>query len=213
MKKLTVIVVFAFCFISCTTDRNIQSDAIVIEANSVLVDYWNFNSTTGTLTTINPDFSLFTSGVSIKYPGTGAGYMDSFSPGYDTNSQNGALAGNGIRTRNPSDTRYLELNVPTTGFKKVLVQFATARSSSGATQQSYSYTIDGTNYTTSALAVTFFNADIDPLNALVSLDFRNIDGVNNNPNFKIRINFGGTNANTTSGNNRFDNVTLQAIPL
>jgi hypothetical protein len=34
--------------------------------------------------------------------------------------------------------------------------------------------------------------------------------VNNNPNFKIKINFSGSQASGTSGNNRFDNVTVEA---
>ena len=213
MKKALLFLALILSILSCTEDRKINTNAIIVDSNSVLIHYWNFNATSGTLSSVAPDYTVLSSGVSIGYLGTGAGYMDSFNPGYTNNARNNDLPGNGLRTRNPSDTRYLQINTPTTGYKKIILQFATARSSSGAVQQSYSYTTDGTNYTATGLATTIFNATVDPENSIVSLDFSEIDAVNNNPNFKIRINFAGLNADAITGNNRFDNITVEGLPL
>ncbi|MEC4004804.1 Ig domain-containing protein [Flavobacterium sp. SUN052] len=213
MKKILLILVIVLTYISCTIDREIPANIITIDPTSVLVHYWNFNSLSGTVTTVNADVSLLPGTSSIKYNGSGAGYMDSFSPGYDINALNNDIAGTGLRARNPSDTRSLLLTVPTTGYKSIIVQFATAKSGSGATTQSYSYTIDGTSYITNDLSTIVFNPTDDPLASLVTLDFSQITGVNNNSNFKIKIDFSGTTASGTSGNNRFDNVSLVGIPL
>jgi len=196
MKKTLFSIFSIILFFSCTEDRTIPSDQIVIDPSSVLIHYWNFNALpSGTLTSVSPDFTLLsTANPTISYEGTSAGYMDSFSPGYTTNAQNSDVAGSGLRARNPSDTRYLLLSIPTTGFQKIIVQFATAKSSSGAAQQNYSYTVDGVNFITDGLNVLTHNLDTDPLNALVSLNFTNITSVSNNPNFKLKIEFAGDTA-------------------
>ena len=213
-KTYTLLILFSLVLFSCTTDREIKTNNVVIDPNSVLVHYWNFNSITGTQTSVSPDLTLIPSGgAAITYPGSGAGYMDAFSPGYDLNSQNSEVAGSGLRARNPSDTRNLLLSLPTTGYKNIVVQFATAISSSGATTQTYSYTIDGNTFITDGLSTTTNNPSTDPTPTLVSLDFTSISGVNNNPNFKIKINFSGATASGTSGNDRFDNVSVKGIPL
>ena len=211
-KTYTLLILLSLFLLSCTNDREIISNNVVIDPSSVLIHYWNFNSITGTQTSVNPDLTLLpSSGAAITYPGSGAGYMDAFSPGYDLNSQNSEVAGSGLRARNPSDTRNLLLSLPTTGYKTIVVQFATAISSSGATTQNYSYTIDGINFITTGLGTTTINPSTDPTATLVSLDFTGISGVNNNPNFKVKINFSGATASGTSGNDRFDNVSVKGI--
>ena len=198
---------------SCTDDRNVKNDAILIDPNSVLVYYWNFNSISGTVTDVAPDYSLSPATAKITYSGSGAGYIDAFSPGYSINARNNDIDGAGLRARNPSDTRSLEMDLPTVGFNKIVVQFATARSGSGATTQNYSYTTDGSNYVNTGLSVNSFNPDSDPAAALVTLDFSAIASVNNNPNFKLKIEFSGDTASGSSGNNRFDNVTVQGVAV
>jgi len=212
--KYLILAFLSLILLSCTTDREIPTNNIAIDPNSLLIHYWNFNSLTGTQTLINPDLTLLpSSGACITYPGTGAGYMDVFTPGYDINSQNNDVAGTGLRSRNPSDTRNLVMSLPTSGYGSIVVQFATATTSSGASTQNYSYTIDGTNFITEGLTTTTFNPTTDPISSLVSLDFSSISGVNNNPNFKIKVTFSGSTASGTSGNNRFDNVSVKGIYL
>jgi Putative Ig domain len=183
----------------------------VVDNTVYLVHYWNFNTLpTGPLTSIPADVSLLsTTTNTISYAGSGAGYLDQVSPGSTLNTQNCDLDGLGLRARNPSDTRSLIISASTLGYKNIVVKFATDRTSSGATVQNYSYTIDGTNYITSGLTTTTFSPNIDPNYDVITLDFSSIAAVVNNPNFKIKIDFGGTTATGTSGNNRFDNITFQ----
>lgn len=215
MKIFKVLLsVFVLILFSCTSDRAIESNVIIVNSQAVLVHYFNFNNlTSGNLDIVNSDFSETTTGASLTYEGTGLGYMDSFTPGYLLNCRKNDTEGSGLRTRNPSDNKSLVLFLPTTGFKKPVVQFVTSRSGSGATTQSYSYSIDGKKFITSGLKVLSFNPNQDPLNDLVSLDFSEIIETSNNPDFKIKITFSGITASGATGNNRFDNITLEALPL
>lgn len=205
---------FIFVLFSCTLNREIKSNVIIINPQAVLVHYFNFNDlVSGNLDIVNADFSATTVKASLTYEGTGLGYMDNFTPGYLLNTRNNDAEGLGLRTRNPSDTKNLVLTLPTVGYIKPIVQFATARSGSGATTQNYSYSVDGTNFITTGLKVLSFNPNQDPMNDLVTLDFSEIAEVSNNANFKIKINFSGITASGATGNNRFDNITLEALPL
>lgn len=198
--------------LSCTDDRDIETEPVVVDPEAVLVHYWNFNNVSGTVTEINADFSLV-DGAQITYPGSGAGYMDDFDPGYAMNARNNDEPGAGFRARNPSDTRSLVIALPTTGYKNVLVRFATSRTGSGATTQIYSYTVDGINYISDGLATNTHNPIQEPSSSLVSLDFTGIAGVDDNADFKLKINFGGETVAGDSGNNRFDNLTLEGVPI
>ncbi|MDI1255400.1 MAG: Ig domain-containing protein [Flavobacterium sp.] len=205
---------FLLLMISCTTDRDITETIITPDPEAVLVHYWNFNNLpSGNLNDIAPNMTLIAGGASIDYVGTGDGFMDDFSPGYATNARNSDIDGSGIRARNPSNTRDLIIELSTVGFKKPMVQFATARSGSGATTQNYSYTVDGTNYITTALPTTTFTVSEDPTVDLVTLDFTAIPTTDNNANFKVKISFASDAAAGLTGNNRFDNLTMEAIPL
>jgi hypothetical protein len=215
MRILRILLsVFVLILFSCTSDRDIKSNTIIINPQAVLVHYFNFNNlVAGNLNVIDAAFSATTVKASLVYDGNGLGFMDSFTPGYLLNARNNDLEGLGLRTRNPSDSKSLILSLPTNGFKKPMVQFATSRSGSGATTQNYSYSIDGINFKTNGLTTLSFNPNEDPLNDLVTLNFSEINDVNNNPNFKIKISFSGNTAAGATGNNRFDNITLEALPL
>lgn len=190
------------------------SDPIPDPDNTLyLLHYWNFNALpTGTISTpVLADFSLLNaSNVSLLYAGTGAGYADQFTPGSDLNARNGDVPGLGIRFRNPSDTREVVISIPTNGYKQPILKYATFRTGSGAQTQNFSYSMDGVNYTTTGMTITTFDPPLEPTFQLVTLDFSSISGVNNNPNFKVKINFSGSQASGTSGNNRFDNITVEA---
>ncbi|QYJ68078.1 choice-of-anchor I family protein [Flavobacterium litorale] len=171
-----------------------------------LMHYWNFNDVTDEIETVAADYSIVAGTPQITYPGTGDGYMDEVS-GDILNAQNGSPAGNGLRPRNPSNTRSLVIEFPTTGYENVTVAFATRRTSSGATEQYYSYSLDGgNNYSNTGLTTTTFFPTEDY--GLVTVDFSGIDGVENNADFIFKIDFGGENAAGSSGNNRFDNLTV-----
>ena len=188
--------------------------AQVAQAQS-LVHYWNFNSLpSGTITSpISADVSAITSALtSITYTGTGAGYLDNVE-GDVLNSQNGAPAGLGLRPRNPSVARSLLVSFPTTGYENLMVKFATTRTTQGATEQNYAYSLDGgVTFITTDLPVTTYSPSATAYE-LVTLDFSNVPGVDDAANIVVRINFGGTTAAGTSGNNRFDNLTVTGTPL
>lgn len=182
--------------------------------SQTLIHYWNFNSlASGTLTNVPADSSAVV-GAEITYPGTGAGYLDRVDPGDAQNARLGDPAGYGLRPRNPSDTREFLFAMPTTGYSDIKVQFTTARTGSGATEQYYDYSLDGgSNYITTGLSTTTFYPNQEPSYDVVTLDFTGITGVNNNPDFVVRVRFGGANASGGSGNNRFDNITLESGPF
>lgn len=172
------------------------------------IHYWNFNALpSGTLTTVAPDASLIPTGTQITYPGTGAGYMDNVA-GSALNAQNGDAAGLGLRPRNPSNTRALLVTAPTTGYQNIIIKFATTRTTQGASSQNYSYTLNGTDFITTGLAVTTYAPQTEPTYEVVTLDFSGIAGAANNPDFALKIEFGGSTAAGSSGNNRFDNLTI-----
>lgn len=212
MKKLLYLICFSSLF-GCTTDRDIAIAEQKIDPASELIYFWNFNSISGTVTEVLPDYQATKALAKISYPGTGTGYMDVFSPGYDVNLRKSEEAGSGLRARNPSNTRSLILELPTTGFKKVVLSYATAKTSSGAASQIFSYTVNGSDYITDGLTVRSFNPVDDPSSSLLQLDFSSIPAVNNNANFKVKINFEGPTASGASGNNRFDNVAVDAVPF
>jgi hypothetical protein len=171
-----------------------------------LLHYWNFNNnssiatiTTPTSTVGGASLSAIPGGISsIDYAGgTGQNFNVQ-----NINAQNGDPSGTHLRFNDPIGG-VLEFSLPTTGYQNIIVKFATRRSGSGAGTQSWSYSLDGTNY------IAF--ADILPNNgdpALATLDFTAITSVNNNPNFKLKVEFSLAPGGNV-GNNRFDNFTVQ----
>ncbi|HET8828683.1 MAG TPA: hypothetical protein VFM79_05050, partial [Pelobium sp.] len=97
--------------------------------------------------------------------------------------------------------------LPTTGYKDVIVKYATRRSGSGAYNQIIDYSTDGTTFIN---FTTILPVDGDP--TLQTLDFSAIAAVKDNPNFKIRISF-TAGGGGTAGNNRFDNFSLEGNPV
>ena len=190
-----------------------------------IIDYWHFNNLPQppvTLTSVNAD-STATGNAVISYEGTGAGFMDytdTSSTGYpfgkqegsDVNSQLGQIPGNALRARNPSNTRYLLIKAPTTGFTDVKVKYATARTNKGAQSQKVSYTTDGSTWILRQDPVTPPFPETVPF-ALDSLNFSDDINVNNNPLFAVKIEFYGSQATGTSGNDRFDNITVSGTPI
>lgn len=182
-----------------------------IAAQQALVHYWNFNDNTSQTGLLTPNVSLV-GGSSITHiqgpnslidvaGGTGQNFnINNF------NARNGDVSGTHLRFNSPIGGA-LEFALPTTGYKDVVVKFATRRSStSAAGEQYWSYSIDGINFIPYDTIYPFAG---DP--TLETLDFDDITATDNNPNFKLRVEFG--NGGPTTGNNRFDNFTLDGKPL
>ena len=177
-----------------------------------LVHYWNFNDATNVSNLLTANTSIV-SGASISAiaGGTSAINLSGTGQNFNTlnlNARNGAEAGTHLRFDNPIGGA-LQFALPTTGYQNIVVKFATKRSGSGAGNQLWSYSTNGTTFTSFA---TIAPVDGDP--ALATLDFSAIAAANNNPNFKLKVEFAQGSGGAV-GNNRFDNLTLDgtAIPV
>ena len=181
---------------------------VIIPSRSNVLHYWHFNNLpSGAQTSVSADTSIFATAPVITYPGTGAGFIDrNTSDGSLDNARFGTAAGNSLRARNPSDTRSLVVDLPTTGFEDIIFSYEVYRSNSGQLGQVVEYTTDGTNY------IFADSLTITTSYQLFFWDFSTVAGVSDNPNFKVRINFFGQNTGV-DGNNRFDNFVLEGNPV
>ncbi len=178
-----------------------------IPPRSAVLHYWHFNNmSSGAVTSVVADTTAFAIAPAITYPGSGTGFIDANSgDGNIDNVRFNEPAGNSLRARNPSDTRSLDIELPTTGFEDIVFSYEVYRSSNGQLGQIVEYTTDGTTYnfldslTITASYQTFF------------WDFTGMGAVEDNPDFKIRINFFGQNTGI-DGSNLFDNFVLEGEP-
>ena len=199
---------------------------------SRLIHYWNFNHGTcspmytPSIVGVAADYSLIdTSKAKILYKemaGVSAAYstyIDTVSAtvaDYDTlNARRGESSGLALRVRNRSDSMELRFYIPSTNYKNLVLKYATEASSRthGQLMQDFSYSTDsGATWRTSGLSITSDSAGVwdgtQVIYSLVNVNFTTDTTVNNNPRLVFRILFQG-NDTFTSGNNRFDNVTLE----
>ncbi|UAY51130.1 beta strand repeat-containing protein [Ferruginibacter albus] len=177
-----------------------------------LLHYWNFNNDNPTTNLLVPTSTVGGGTLSMDFATVSSttGYYDSqSSTAGGLNAQNSDVDGKSLRVRNPVND--LIITAPTTGYKTITVSYAVEASSAAnaALVNTISYTTDGTTYTSANLAnSTYTIGAIDPAYELHTFDFSSIPAANNNPNFKIKITFSNGNTNT-SGNDRFDNLTVQ----
>jgi len=192
-------------------------------AQSNLIYFWNFNTFTATIklpavASLAADYAingLDTAKARVTYApivpvsASYASYAD-FVAGDTTNARMGAAAGNGFRARNPSDSMQLLMYMPTTNFKNLQLKYACQTSSftSGMLQQLYSYSLDsGKTWISSGTGLSKFS-DTTTLNFSLYSIHVNDTNANNNRKFVFKMTFKFNNTGT-SGNNRFDNITLE----
>ncbi len=202
MKRLYLLSCLALLFAACTRDRFPAPEPLappVEPGDRTVVHYWNFNTGGNFTSIIQPTTTI--GGASLSYTATG----DPVGDGTTINAQNNDIAGSALRLRNPAGV--FTMSLPTLNCTDVLLRFAVMRTANGAQENLISYTIDGTNFITAGLTRTVL--PVSETWALCSVDFSSVPGVNNNPNFKVRIEFRRGNTNE-SGNNRYDNIVLFA---
>ena len=188
---------------SCTTDRDFDEIEIIVpEYSTQLVHYWNFNDISSLDILITP--TVTEGGALMTYEGD---RFDDVDDATELNARENDEAGNGLRLRNPSGSFTVDL--PTSGFEDAIVTYAVKRSNSGPQQQTFFYTTDGSTFIQAGLENVSYG--VTETYILRQFDFTGIPEADNNPNFKIRIEF-DINADGESGNSRFDNFTLDAIP-
>ncbi len=175
-----------------------------------LLHYWNFNTTSSYSAHITPTSSAISGAAldTLKY-GVGTSLIDfanGTGQGFDVNNynaRNSDVAGNHLRFNNPIYGALI-FALPTTGYKDIVVKYASLRSGSGAYFQIIHYTTDGTSYSLMDTIRPTTTA------TLYTLDFTNKSNVKDNPNFKVRITF-AQGGGGTAGNNRIDNFTLEGV--
>lgn len=192
-------------------------------AQSNLIHYWHFNNLSGAhnnpnIPALKADYSAIdTNNAQLVYQlVTGAsdayaGYIDDVS-GSDSNARLGISAGRAYRLRNPSDSVNMLIYAPTTGNNNIVIKYAIQSSStnSGMLAHLFDYSVDsGVTWLTTGLNVLIDSASqhIDPDWGITTISFSDTS-VNDNPQFVFRIRFDG-NTQLTSGNNRFDNLTVE----
>lgn len=175
-----------------------------------LLYYWHFNTLDTPdedVTSIEADYSYLPDiEAYMTYTGSGPRDMDHFNTGSDINLLVGQGAGRAARVRNPSTGRSLVFNLPTDGMENLRFEYAVHRSGQGMLLNLISYSLDGVNFIQEGLSTIVF--PITEEYELVVVDFEQIPGANNNPDFHIRIEFQG-NTTAPNGNNRFDNISLK----
>ena len=202
MKNLNILLLsITVVFASCVKDR-IQPPVsnVVNTTGDSLIYYWDFNDQDS-----SNHAPVYTSGGAATFQYSSS-YVD-YTSGSGLNLRNTSDTGSALRVRNPS--QYLVFKMPTTGYKAIVMKYAVQRSSSGPALNAVSYTTDGTNYVTTAINNNSSYA-VDTVFELHAFDFSSDAAVNNNPNFAVKVTF--TNNNTgSSGNDRFDNVSLEGV--
>ena len=153
-----------------------------------LLHYWNFNNNASVATITTPSQTVIAgasltanlSGITAVDAANGTGQNFNV---LNLNARNSDASGTHLRFNDPIGSS-LVFSLPTTGYENAVIKFATRRSGSGAGTQVWSYSTDGTNFT--------FFANVTPNNgdpALATLDFSAVTEVDNNSNFKLKVEF------------------------
>ena len=175
----------------------------VFQVAPTLVDYWSFNDTVNLLT---PSYATGVATLEVA-PGPDSEVTDSTGQDFSgANAQLGEPAGSHLRINNPLGST-VTLSMPTTGFQALVFKYETRRSGQGAGVQELSYTTDGATFQPLGTVTV-----LDDVPVLQTFDLTPIPAVNDNPDFAIRITF-SQGSGGTAGNNRFDNVTLEGVPI
>lgn len=183
----------------------VQGEAVTPEEE--VFTYWHFNALPDDFVTVSSDFALGDPG-NISYPGTGDGFMDDVNDGSDINLQFGEPAGRGLRVRNPSDTRELIIEAPTTGYSDIRLDYAARRTNNGATfTELYFRTSSGGPW------IPLGSDSVFTEYSAYSFDLDGVAEANDNPDFAVRILFTDEAASNTSGNVRFDNISFSGLSL
>jgi hypothetical protein len=197
---------------------------IDLKTNKV-IHYWDFNSFSKVLNNPNippfqSDFSVnpSTPGVLNYYlrPGTPTnytGYIDNVA-GDVGNAQFGAPAGQALRVRNPVDSVELRFNIPTTGYKNISFGYVLEESSNiSPLTRHFDYSTDGgSTWITTGLSITsesnLDSTKFDP----TTVTFASGSAAENRANLIFRIKMNGGLISGSSGNNRYDNITVMGDP-
>jgi hypothetical protein len=218
LKKLLPLVLLLLCF-----DMHSQEIKTV---KKKMIHYWHFNNTLPAggaggihMSKIPADYSTLGHAL-VWYKAIGpivlpadTGYMDNLVG--DTINQRIGYGGcctggnSAIRTRNPSDSMQFLWYIPTQTYQNIVITYENESSStaSGMHREVYDYSLDsGQTFMTTGLPVAFDSAGTGW--GKVTLDLTTLSAVNNTNKLVFRIRYTMPDI-STSGNNRYDNITVE----
>ncbi|MDG5767249.1 T9SS type A sorting domain-containing protein [Balneolales bacterium ANBcel1] len=200
---------------SAFSNPNFQSTqgAIVQAEDEILIHHWNFNeipndSNFAIATTLLMDVSSRRYGAFLMYDGARWDRVNDPTPLNAREQPYEEDDDRALRLRNPAGS--LHLFLPTSGYRDVVFRYAVSRTSNGARDQLVEYSVDGgETYTDEGLSGNLVQVNEDQYK-WVEFDFSGIAGVDDNPDFRIRITMtgAGSDPGNDSGNQRINNVTL-----
>ena len=208
MKKLAVIITLVGAIAS-------QGSA----AQAALIAYWNFNGLSiatasapgsgGVPTTISADSGAGT----VNLTGF-LGTVDDFAGSTinalnaDPSEESLSLVAAGVSGGPyPGNGSYIDLQVSTAGYVDPIITFATRGTATGFNSGTWAYSTDGVAFT----PLAGNTASVSTAFAVATLDLTGIAGVANKPSLTLRYTVSGATSN--SGNNRIDNLQINATPV
>ena len=207
MKKLLVVVA-----IGATSLMNPSADA-------ALIAYWNFNGLS--IATASPPGSGGVPTSIAADQGTGsvdltswAGLVDDFAGSTinaiapDAAGASLSLVAGGTAAPFPGNQSSISTTVSTIGLKDPIITFATRGTSTGFNASAWSYSTDGISFTPISNSST---ATTSTTFALATVDLTGISAVANQSSVIFRYAVDG--ATSSSGNNRIDNLQINATPV
>jgi hypothetical protein len=102
---------------------------------------------------------------------------------------------------------YVQLQFATTGLEDVIITFATRGTSTGFATSDWLYSTDGTNFTSSGISTATTSTTF----ALATVNLSAVTAIDNAATVYLRYTLSG--ATNTSGNNRIDNLQINADPI
>jgi len=180
----------------------------VLQAQDVQIHYFNFNAAVPesganweqpVKATIGSGTLVYTFGQAVSFAGT------------TINGNEGEVNGGSFCPQggpdNANDGKHFDLRLPVKGYENIVVTYPTRRTTTGFTRHAVQYTIDGENWLEFDVFDISAYANNWVADQLITLDFRSIAAVNDNPAFAIRFVLSGVTS--TAGNNRFDNISVR----
>ena len=172
-------------------------------APPAILHYWSFEEPEELLA---PAYTVGTGSIEVEEGADTVVTWDDRQEFFAENARFGDPAGLHLRVNDPIGA-VMDLHLPTDGYEDIVLSYESRRSGSGAGVQVVSYSTDGASFEPFDLLVL---EDAPPV--VHTLDFRGTPDVADNPDFVVRIEFvegdGGD-----GGNNRFDNIVLEGVPL